>query len=83
MYQLIFEKRALHDLNKLDIIIKQRIWDKLQVCKEDPFRFLEHLEEIEGFKLRVGDYRIIVDVDKTNQVLQVLRVGHRKNIYDN
>ena len=83
MYQLVFEKRALHDLNKLDILIKQRIWDKLQVCKEDPFRFFEHLEEIDGFKLRIGDYRVILDVDKTDQILRVLKVGHRKNIYDN
>ncbi|MCX6742325.1 MAG: type II toxin-antitoxin system RelE/ParE family toxin [Candidatus Pacearchaeota archaeon] len=83
MFSIIFEKRALHDLNKLDILIKQRIWDKLQVCKEDPFRFLEHLEEIDGLKLRIGDYRVILDVDKTNQVLRVLKVGHRKNIYDN
>lgn len=83
MYKIISEKRALHDLNKLDFLIKQRIWNKLQECKEDPFRFLEHLEEIDGFKLKVGDYRIIVDVDKTNQVLKVLRVGHRKNIYEN
>jgi mRNA interferase RelE/StbE len=82
MYQIIFEKRALHDLNKLDLLIKSRIWNKLQACKEDPFRFLEHLEEIEGFKLRVGDYRIILDADKTNQVLRILKVGHRKNIYE-
>ena len=55
MYQLIFEKRALNFLNKLERPTKQRIWNKLQECKEDPFRFLEHLEEIHGFKLRVGD----------------------------
>ena len=41
MYQLIFEKRALEELNKLDKQIKERIWKKLQDCKEDPFRFLE------------------------------------------
>lgn len=82
MFQLIFEKKALHDLNKLEREIKERIWNKLQACKEDPFRFLEHLEEIEGFKLRVGDYRAIVDVDTKNKIINVLRVGHRKNIYD-
>jgi mRNA interferase RelE/StbE len=83
MYKLIFEKKALHDLNKLDILIKQRIWNKLQACKENPFRFLEHLEEIDGFKLRIGDYRAIIDVDKTNQILRILKIGHRKSIYDN
>lgn len=82
MYKLIFEKKALHDLNKLDDITKRRIWDKLQECKENPFRFLKPLIQIEGFKLRVGDYRIIIDVQEEIRILNVLKVGHRKNIYD-
>ncbi len=44
MYNLIFEKSALESLNKLEPQIKERIWNKLQQCKENPFRFLEHLE---------------------------------------
>ena len=82
MYQLIFEKRALNFLNKLEKPVKQRIWNKLQECKKDPFRFLEHLEEIKGFKLRVGDYRIVVDVDNQIKTLKILKVDHRKKIYD-
>jgi len=83
MYNLKFEKRALEDLNKLEREIKERIWNKLQQCKENPFRYLEHLEEIEGFKLRVGDYRVIVDVDNFSKIIRVLKLGHRKNIYEN
>jgi mRNA-degrading endonuclease RelE of RelBE toxin-antitoxin system len=51
MYNLTFERRALEDLNKLESQIKERIWNKLQLCKENPFRFLEHLKDIDGFKL--------------------------------
>ena len=82
MYNIIFEKRAFEDLNKLEPQLKERIWNKLQLCKENPFRFLEHLEEIDGFKLRVGDYRIIVDIDNSSKSIKVLKLGHRKNIYD-
>jgi mRNA interferase RelE/StbE len=82
MYNLIFEKRALDDLNKLDNLTKKRIWEKLQLCKEEPFRFLQHLESIGGFKLRVGDYRLIVDVDNLTKTIKVLKIGHRKNIYE-
>ncbi len=81
MYKLIFEKRALESLNKLEKFIKERIWNKLQLCKEDPFRFLEHLEEIRGFKLRVGDYRVIIDIDNQTKTLKILKVGHRRNVY--
>lgn len=82
MYSLIFEKTALVSLNKFEPQIKERIWNKLQLCKENPFRFLEHLEEIGGFKLRVGDYRAIVDIDNSTKTIKVLKVGHRKSIYD-
>ena len=82
MYNLVFEKGALEELNKLDKQIKERIWNKLQDCKEDPFRFLEHLSEIKGFKLRVGKYRAIIDVDFKEQKIIVLKVGHRKKVYE-
>lgn len=82
MHQLIFDKKALHDLNKLEKETKERIWNKLQLCKENPFRFLEHLTEVKGFKLRVGDYRAIVDVDNSSKTIKILKVGHRKNVYE-
>jgi len=82
MYKIIFEKRALHDLQKLESQIKERIWNKLQDCKEDPFRFFEKLKEMEGFKLRVGDYRVIADIFRDKEVIIILKVGHRKNIYE-
>ncbi len=82
MHDLIFEKRALHILNRLDKIIKKRIWNKLQECKTDPLRYLEPLVEIKGHKLRVGDYRVIIDVQNEIRILHVLKIGHRKNVYE-
>ena len=82
MYKLVFEKKALHDLNKLETNVKNRIWDKLQDCKENPFRFFEKLVEISSFRLRVGDWRVIADIIKEKEAIIVLKVGHRKNIYD-
>ena len=82
MYKLIFEKRALHILKRLDKPIKERIWNKLQDCKTEPFRYLEPLVEISGFKLRVVNYRVIIDVRKEIRILHVLKIGHRKNVYE-
>ena len=82
MYAIKFGKKSLEEWNKLPKDIKERIWNKLQSCKENPFHFLEHLEEIPGHKLRVGDYRVIIDVDKAENIIWVLKVGHRKNVYE-
>lgn len=81
MYKIIFDKQAINFLNKLEKDLKLRIWNKLEECKTDPFRFLKHLEEINGYKLRVGNYRIILDVDIITKTLKILRIGHRKNVY--
>lgn len=75
-------KKAIEFLNNLEKNDKERIWNKLHRCKIDPFHFLEHLEDINGYKLRVGDYRLIIDVDKKNRVLYILKVGNRKKVYD-
>lgn len=83
MYELVFTKRGLEDLNKLEEEIKNRIFEKLQLCKENPFHFVERLTEIPGFKLRIGDYRVIVDIDRNLQKIFILKAGHRKNIYEN
>ncbi len=82
MFNIVFSKNALEQLNNLPLEIKQRVWDKLQQCKENPFHFLEHLEDIKGFKLRIGNYRAIVDLDNSTKIITVLRVGHRSKIYD-
>ena len=82
-YELRFDKKALNFLNKLEQGIKTRIWNKLQECKQDPFRYLQHLTQIRGYKLRVGDYRIIIDVQEEIKILYVEKIGHRKNIYEN
>jgi len=82
MYEIQFEKRALNFLNKLEHSIKKRIWDKLQECKQEPFRYLKHLEQIKGYKLRVGNYRIIVDVKDKIKVLHVLNIDKRSRVYD-
>lgn len=82
MYEILFDKRALNFLNKLEHKIKHRIWNKLQDCKKEPFYYLKHLTQIKGYKLRVGDYRIIIDVQDKIKVLYVLKIGHRRNVYD-
>jgi len=82
MYELEFDKKAINFLNKLEKKDKKRIWNKLQECKRNPFRYLKHLENIEGYKLRVGEYRIILDVEKTIKILSVVKIGRRKNIYN-
>ena len=69
-------------LKKLSNDISARIVLKVKEVQEDPFRYLEHYEGKDYYKLRVGDYRLLTDVDFKNKVLLVQVIGHRGRIYD-
>ncbi len=81
MYRVIFTQRALKDWNKLDSNIQNRIATKLKEYSNDPLRYARKLShpKIGTYRFRIGDYRVIFDIDGDNIV--VLRVGHRKGIY--
>jgi mRNA interferase RelE/StbE len=81
MYELIIDDKATEFLEKLEKSLAQRIFKKIQSTKENPFHFFERLEGRTDFKLRVGDYRVIADIDTSKQRIEVTEIGHRKNIY--
>ncbi len=35
----------------------------------------------QGFRLRIGDYRVLYDIDDSNQIVNLRRIGHRREIY--
>jgi len=80
-YQFVYTKRAERDIDKLDAATQKRIKKKLEEFKLDPFRYAEKLSssDLGSYRFRMGDYRIIFDVDGANLV--VLRAGHRREIY--
>ncbi len=65
--------------------IRERILKKLQFysLQENPLTFAEKLKDqrFGEYRFRIGDYRILFDVKKN--VLFILKVGHRKEIYKN
>ncbi|MDZ7623377.1 MAG: type II toxin-antitoxin system RelE/ParE family toxin [Ignavibacteriaceae bacterium] len=81
MYKIILVKRAIKDLDKLDEDAKGRIKEKIKLLKDNPASNSRKLSNpfIGSYRFRVGDYRIIFDIDKDKVV--ILRIGHRKDIY--
>jgi len=58
-----------------------RIERKLRQLKENPFLYLEHFVGQSFYKLRIGQYRALIDVDKKRKLVFVRHRGHRKKIY--
>ena len=81
-YSVEWHPKTRKFLKKLPNDISARIVLKVKEVQEDPFRFLEHYEGKDYYKLRVGDYRLLIDIDFKNKVLLVQVIGHRSNIYE-
>jgi mRNA interferase RelE/StbE len=80
-FEVRWDKKAVHFLRKQDISISNRIVNKVDLIKENPAQHLEPLIAVKSYKLRVGDYRVIMDVDWKDKILFVLLIDHRKRIY--
>lgn len=82
-YTILVTKKAKHDIDALDTVVRKRLGKKLlQVAAlSDLHPVAKHLEDsrIGEYRLRIGDYRILFDLDKKNIV--ILRVQHRKDVY--
>ena len=80
-YAVRWSKRAEQFLGKLPRQIAHRIVSKVNTITEHPFHFLEHHQGSAFFKLRIGSYRLLVDVDLKTSTMSVQVLGHRRNVY--
>jgi len=80
-YSIKWSSRSLDELRKLPRIVSKRIINKLSLSEENPNRYLESLSGDHGYKIRVGDYRIIVDLLENEKIIPVRAIGHRKKVY--
>ncbi len=81
-YEVIFDDEAIDSINKLPKEIKQRIFNKIISTKDNPYHFFERLTGRKDYKLRIGDYRVIADINENIKRIEITMAGHRKNIYD-
>lgn len=80
-YTIKWSPQSIEFLRKLPQDISLRIRKKVEQAAQNPKHFLESLEAIEGEKLRIGDYRAIIDILEKDKIFAVRIIGHRKNIY--
>ena len=69
-------------MEKLERQLKERIIVALERLRIRPESCdIKKLVGMEGYRFRVGDYRIIFDIEKSKLMILIMQIGHRKNIY--
>ena len=80
-FNIKWDNKANKQLDKLEIVITKRIVKAVDDLKENPFsKDIRKLQDREGYRLRVGDYRVIFTIEEDS--IKILKVGHRKNVYE-
>jgi mRNA interferase RelE/StbE len=83
MFRVFLESSVEKDLRKLDPAIFKRIISALKELENNPVphgcRKLVGSEN--DWRIRVGDWRIIYEIDRPGKVIRVMRIRHRREVY--
>lgn len=84
MYKIVIKKEAAKSLNKLPRNVAKTIREKIEAIAANPYA--EHpnakkLQGREGYRLRVGDWRVIYEIQNHQLVILVLKVAPRGEVY--
>lgn len=85
-YSVEYTSGAIKSMKKLDksVLIMIKAWiEKNLVGTDDPRRHGKGMTANQSgqWRYRVGDYRILADIQEDKLVILVINVGHRRNIY--
>ena len=84
MYKIIFTKKAYKALRRVPKNVVDRIRKKLDQIAKDPYTSHSNVIKLHnrpGYRLRVGDWRVIYDIRTDELIILVLKIGSRGEIY--
>jgi len=81
-WQVIWSGKSVKQLEKIDKKNAQKIYDSVLDCAEDPFKAVTRLVNSRFYRLRVGNYRVILDLQQSKMIIFVIETDHREKIYN-
>ncbi len=83
MYEVYLERSAENDLKRLPKTTFQRIIPQLRTLAENPRP--SGCRKLTGSKsdwrIRIGDYRVLYEIDEKARAVRIMRVRHRREVY--
>jgi len=81
-YQVLIRSSAEKEMNDLSQSFHRRISVKIAGLGENPRPSgCQKLSGLDGYRIRVGNYRVVYTIDDKTSIVRVIAVGHRREIY--
>ena len=83
-YEVRFKKSVTKDLRRIPTQDVQRVLGRIDALSEDPRPFdCTRLSGKDNYRIRVGHYRILYQIEDNYLVVQIIKVAHRSTVYRN
>ncbi|MCP4877607.1 MAG: type II toxin-antitoxin system RelE/ParE family toxin [Gammaproteobacteria bacterium] len=81
--EIRYSKKALKYLLKLQPKLRDRIRNTIRKIADGNFRGLNivAMQDVDAFRVRIGDYRVIYEINDDELVLIVIKIGARGDVY--
>jgi mRNA interferase RelE/StbE len=81
-YKVLIRKSAADELERIPRKDMRRIVERVRSLRLDPRRIgCEKLSAQERYRARQGDYRIVYSIDDEEKTVEIVKIGHRSEIY--
>ena len=84
MYKIVFTKQVHKSLRRIPVSVVASIRKRLDQIAEAPYAKHPNVTKLQnrpGYRLRVGDWRVIYEIKENELIIIVLKVGSRGEIY--
>jgi mRNA interferase RelE/StbE len=85
MYEVVFTKQAIRVLRRLPRNVAHLMREKIEEIALDPYATHNNVTKLvgrPGYRLRVGDWRVIYELQNEQVVMLVIKVGPRGEVYE-
>jgi len=81
-YKIIIKPSAQRELDKLPTLEVERIAKRLRGLAINPRPIgIQKLNNEEGYRIRVGNYRVLFEIEDVIRIVSIYRIKHRKDVY--
>jgi mRNA interferase RelE/StbE len=82
MYQITFRSSAVKELRKLPADHRKGVSSAIDSLAHEPRpKGVKKMAGVHAWRLRVGVYRVVYSIEDKRLIIEVIRIGHRREVY--